>query len=286
MSVTTGSLCTLDCNPAGLGYTLGIGMGNDPTSIRAKEAFILDMDGVVYRGTRPLPGALEFVRWLQGMNKKFLFLTNSSEHTPRELSQKLARLGISVSEEHFYTSAQATAAFLASQKPGGSAFVIGEPGLVHALYQAGYTINDVNPDYVVVGETRSYNYDQLKRAVRLVLSGARLIGTNPDVTGPVEDGIVPATRALVAPIELATGVKAYFVGKPNPLMIRQAMQKLDARRQSTVIIGDRIDTDIRAGVEAGIETVLLLSGVSTESDLHKYAYRPGHVYPDLRALLP
>ncbi len=253
--------------------------------IRAKEAFILDMDGVVYHGNKPLPGAVEFVNWLMAENKKFLFLTNSSERTPRELSQKLARLGIHVSEDHFYTSALATAAFLASQKPGGTAFVIGEPGLVHALYQVGYTINDVNPDYVVVGETRSYNYEQIRRAVRLVLNGARLIGTNPDVTGPVEDGIVPATRALVAPIELATGVQAYFIGKPNPLMMRQALQRLGARRQTTVIIGDRIDTDIRAGVESGIETVLLLSGVSKEEDLHRFAYRPDHVYSDLRALL-
>ncbi len=252
-------------------------MSADLSVIRSKRAFIIDMDGVVYHGNRLLPGAAEFVDWLSAQGKDFLFLTNSSERSPAELSQKLARLGISVAPEHFYTSALATATFLAAQKPGGSAFVIGEPGLINALYDAGYTMNNVNPDYVVVGEGRGYSLEALDKAVRLVSRGARLIGTNPDLNGPSEDGIVPACGALVAPIELASGSKAYFVGKPNPLMMRHAMRKLGAKREETAIVGDRMDTDIVAGVEAEIETVLVLSGVTAAGDIERFAYRPRHV---------
>lgn len=252
-------------------------MNADLSVIRSKRAFIIDMDGVVYHGNRLLPGAAEFVDWLAAQGKDFLFLTNSSERSPAELSQKLARLGISVAPEHFYTSALATATFLAAQKPGGSAFVIGEPGLINALYDAGYTMNNVNPDYVVVGEGRGYSLEALDKAVRLVARGARLIGTNPDLNGPSEDGIVPACGALVAPIELASGSKAYFVGKPNPLMMRHAMRKLGAKREETAIVGDRMDTDIVAGVEAEIETVLVLSGVTAAGDIERFAYRPRHV---------
>jgi len=185
-------------------------------AIQQKIGFIIDMDGVLYHGNRLLPGASEFVNWLQSNAKRFLFLTNSSERTPRELAQKLERLGISVSDDHFYTSALATASFLATQSPRGSAYVIGDAGLTNALYSVGFNMNDVNPDYVVVGETRSYNYDTITKAIRLVLNGARLIGTNPDTTGPAEAGLVPATGALMLPIELATGSKAYYVGKPKP----------------------------------------------------------------------
>lgn len=246
-------------------------------TIRAKNAFIIDMDGVIYHGNRLLPGAAEFVSWLKSSEKRFLFLTNSSERSPAEISQKLERLGIEVESKHFYTSALATAAFLASQRPFGSAYVIGEPGLIHAMYEAGYTMNNVNPDYVVVGEARSYNLDTVEKAVRLVLGGARLIGTNPDLTGPAEDGLVPACGALVAPIELATGRKAYFVGKPNPLMMRHALRKLGATREETAIIGDRMDTDIIAGIESDIETVLVLSGVTRREDLNAFAYAPMHI---------
>jgi NagD protein len=253
--------------------------------LRQKNAFILDMDGVIYRGNRLLPGVPEFLAWLRAARKKFLFLTNSSARTPRELHQKMTRLGLDIAEEHFYTSALATAAFLASQKPRGSAYVIGEAGLLHALYQAGYTMDDAHPDYVVVGETHTYNYDRITRAVQLVRAGARLIGTNPDLTGPSEDGIVPATGALLAPIELATGAKAYCVGKPNPLMMRHALKCLDCRREDAVIIGDRLDTDIIAGIEAEIETVLVLSGVTSEADLPRFAYRPHHIVGNLGALL-
>jgi NagD protein len=261
----------------------------DLRTIRAKKAFIIDMDGVIYHGNSLLKGAVEFVNWLAENNKKFLFLTNSSERSPIELAQKLSRLGIMVDPEHFYTSALATAGFLASQHPGGSVYVIGEPGLIQALYDAGFTMNNVNPDFVVVGEGRGYSLEALERAVRLVTGGARLIGTNPDLSGPVEGGIVPACGALVAPIELAARAKAYFIGKPNPLMMRHGLRRLNATREETVIIGDRMDTDIVAGVESEIETVLVLSGVTTMEDIDVYPYRPKHILegifeiPDARA---
>jgi NagD protein len=242
-----------------------------------KAAFICDMDGVIYHGNRLLEGARGFVEWLQREGKRFLFLTNSSERSPVELQQKLRRLGIDVTPEHFYTSALATAGFLCGQKPGGSAYVIGEAGLTNALYACGFTMNDVNPDYVVVGDTRTYSYERLEKAVQLVRGGAKLIGTNPDLTGPSESGIIPSTGALMAPIELATGSRAYYVGKPNPLMMRHALRRLESRREDTVIVGDRMDTDILAGVEAEIETVLVLSGVSSRDDLARYAYQPHHV---------
>jgi NagD protein len=247
------------------------------SAIREKKAFIIDMDGVIYHGNKLLNGAAEFVDWLDRSNKAYLFLTNSSERSPIELAQKLGRLGIEVDPSHFYTSALATASFLASQHPGGSVYVIGEPGLIQALYDAGFTMNNVNPDYVVVGEGRGYSLEALERAVNLVIGGARLIGTNPDLSGPVEGGMVPACGALVAPIELATKVKAYFVGKPNPLMMRHGLRRLNSRREETIIIGDRMDTDIVAGVETEIETVLVLSGVTTLADLPAFPYQPRHV---------
>ncbi len=254
-------------------------------SIRGKIGFIIDMDGVIYHGSRLLPGVTDFVAWLQREGKMFLFLTNSSQSTPRELRQKMARLGMEVGEEHFYTSALATAAFLSSQRPGGSAFVIGEAGLTNALYESGFTLNDVNPDYVVVGESGGYDYGRITHAVRLVLQGARLIGTNPDLTGPAENGLVPATGALMAPIELSTGSKAYYVGKPNPLIMRHALKKLGSKPEESVIIGDRMDTDIIAGIESEIETVLVLSGVTSEADLKKFAYQPHHILPGVGAIV-
>ena len=242
-----------------------------------KRGFICDMDGVIYHGNNILPGTRKFIDWLKANDKKFLFLTNSSERSPRELSQKLKRMGLDVDESHFYTSALATASFLSQQKPGGSAFVIGEAGLIQALYEAGMTMNNVDPDYVVVGETRTYSIEKIEEAVRLVNNGAMLIGTNPDLTGPTERGIVPATGALVKPIELATGRTAYFLGKPNPLMMRHAMKILAEHREETVIIGDRMDTDIIAGIETECETILVLSGVTAESDLKKFGYKPTYV---------
>ena len=246
-------------------------------ALRAKKGFICDMDGVIYHGNNILPGVADFVKWLKDNNKAFTFLTNSSERSPKEITQKLNRIGLDVGEEHFYTSALATAHFLKSQCPGGSVYVIGEPGLVNALYDAGFTMNNVNPDYVVVGETRAYNFEMMSHATQLVLNGAMLIGTNPDTTGPTEIGLVPATKALISPIEIASGRKAYFVGKPNPLMMRIALKKLNCEREDACIIGDRMDTDIIAGIESEIDTVLVLSGVTTKKEITKYPYRPTYV---------
>lgn len=253
--------------------------------LRAKSAFICDMDGVIYHGSRLLDGVTEFVEWLQKSGKRFVFLTNSSERSPRELRQKLLRMGLDVEESHFYTSALATADFLARQHPAAGVYAIGESGLLNALYEAGLTMNDIDPEYVVVGETRSFNFEKVERAVNLIRTrGAKLIGTNPDITGPVEGGIIPACGSLVAPIELASGVKAYFVGKPNPLMMRHALKRLSAQREETAIVGDRMDTDIVAGVESEIETVLVLSGVTCPEDLTHFAYRPGYVLPGVGAI--
>ena len=207
--------------------------------LRARKGFICDMDGVIYLGSQLLPGVREFVSWLNENDKQFLFLTNSSERSPKELQQKLQRMGLDIGEEHFYTSALATAAFLKKQAPGCTAFVIGAPGLLNALYDVGVTMNDVDPDYVIVGETASYNYEVITKAVRLVLNGARLIATNSDLTGPTEFGIAPACRSLVAPIELATGRKAYFMGKPNPLMMRTGLHLLGPSERTGLLPSDR-----------------------------------------------
>ena len=249
----------------------------DLTDLRSKKNFICDMDGVIYHGNNLVPGVKEFIEWLENNDKQFLFLTNGSGRSPRELAQKLERMGLHIGQEHFYTSAQATASFLQSQCPGGSAYVIGEPGLTYALYEAGFSMNDVNPDYVVFGGPKSINYEQIEKASRLVMNGAKLIGTNSDLTDPSEHGIIPACRALIAPIELTTGRKAYYVGKPNPLMMRHALKQLDCHRADAALIGDRMDTDIIAGIETGVDTVLVLSGVTTMEDLDKFPYRPKYI---------
>lgn len=254
--------------------------------LRQKKGFLCDMDGVIYHGNQLLPGVHDFVNWLQQEEKNFLFLTNSSERSPRELRQKLQRMGMDVDETHFYTSALATAKFLASQNPGCSAYVIGAPGLFNALYDAGITINDVNPDYVVVGETSNYNYESILKAVYLVQHGARLIGTNTDLTGPSERGIIPACRALISPIELTTGRSAYFVGKPNPLMMRTGLQLLGCHSHESVMVGDRMDTDIVAGVETGLTTVLVLSGVTAREDLSSFPYRPHYILEGVGNICP
>ena len=247
------------------------------TELRNKKAFICDMDGVIYHGNRIIPGVREFMEWIEKEGKDFLFLTNSSERSPRELAQKLGRMGLSVGEEHFYTSALATASFLAGQCPGGSVYVIGEPGLTYALYEAGFSMNDINPDYVVFGETRSLNYEKIEKAVKLVFNGAKLIGTNSDLTAPAENGIIPACRALISSIEMTTGKSAYFVGKPNPLMMRHALKKLGCHRVDAAIIGDRMDTDIVAGIESELDTVLVLSGVSNIDTINHFPYRPKYI---------
>ena len=245
--------------------------------LKRKKGFICDMDGVIYHGNRLLPGVKEFVDWLYAEKKHFLFLTNSSERSPKELQQKLGRMGLEVDESHFYTSAQATARFIRSQAPGCSAYVVGGAGLIMALHDEGITMNDVDPDYVIIGEGNTYNYENILKAVRLVMRGAKLIGTNSDLTGPSEDGIVPACRAMISPIELATGKTAYFIGKPNPLMMRTGLRILGVHSEEAVMIGDRMDTDVVAGIETGLDTVLVLSGVTDPDEIKRFPYRPKHI---------
>ena len=253
--------------------------------ILKKDGFICDMDGVIYHGNKILPGVHEFISWLLENDKKFIFLTHSPEKTPHELSMKLERMGLQVTADHFYTSAMATAAFLSSQKPGCTAYVIGEAALTKALYDEDINMNDVNPDYVVVGETRSYNFEKIEKAIELVNKGAKLIGANPDITGPTERGIMPATGSLIAPIEIATGKKAYFVGKPNPLMLRHGLRRLKCHSADIVFIGDRMDTDIIAGIESNVDTVLVLSGVTSREDIDKFPYRPKYILDGVGDLL-
>ena len=253
----------------------------DIEEIRKKKAFICDMDGVVYHGNEIIPGVKEFIAWVKKHKKKFLFLTNNSGKSPKELETKLSRMGLDVDESHFYTSAQATARFLSLQSPGCSAFVVGEPYLYNALYSAGITINDYDPDYVVIGETYNYNLDAMCKAMRLVEKGARLIGTNSDLTYPNEEGNVPACRALVSPLELTTGVQAYYVGKPNPLMMRTALHMMNVHSADAVMIGDRMDTDIIAGIESGLASVLVLTGVSDLENIKKFPYRPRYILDKL-----
>lgn len=245
--------------------------------ILAKQGFICDMDGVIYHGNKILDGVAEFVNWMLSNDKKFVFLTNSPEKTPHELSMKLERMGLSVTPDHFYTSAMATAEFLHTQAPGCTAYVIGEAALSKSLYDHKIYMNDVNPDYVVVGETRTYSFEKIEKAIALVNKGAKLIGTNPDTTGPTEHGVMPATGSLMAPIEIATGKKAYFVGKPNPLMLRHGLRILGCHSEDIAFIGDRMDTDIIAGIESNVDTVLVLSGVTARTDIDKFPYRPKYI---------
>ena len=242
--------------------------------LRAKKGFIIDMDGVIYHGNRLLPGAKEFVEWLYREEKEFLFLTNSSRYTPKELQKKLEWMGLDVDQSHFYTSALATAAFISTQTLEATAYAVGEHGLQNALYDAGITVNEIHPDYVIIGEADNYCYDHIVKATKFVNDGARLIGTNYDLTGPVEGGIVPACRALMAPIELATGKQAYYVGKPNALMMRTGLRILGVHSEDAAIIGDRMDTDIVAGIESGLDTVLVLSGVTAPGMIEEFPYRP------------
>ena len=243
------------------------------------------MDGVIYHGSKILPGVADFVNWMIESDKKFVFLTNSPERTPHELSMKLERMGLQVSAEHFYTSAMATAQFLSEQKPGCTAYVIGEPSLTKAMYDKKIYMNDVNPDYVVLGETRTYNFEKIEKAIELVRGGAKLIGTNPDTVGVTEKGIMPASGALIAPIEIATGKKAYFVGKPNPLMLRHGLKLIGCHSSDIAFIGDRMDTDIIAGIESNVDTVLVLSGVTAKDDIQNFPYRPKYVIDGVGDLL-
>ena len=240
--------------------------------------YICDMDGVLVRGSQVIPGANAFTQRLQQAGSRFLVLTNNSLYTQRDLHVRLKRIGLEVPQESIYTSAVATAQFLAAQHPGGSAYVVGEAGLTTALHEAGFVITDQRPDYVVLGETLSYSFERITQAMRLVAAGARFIATNPDVSGPGEGGLVPATGSVAALISAATGVQPYYIGKPNPLIMRTALRTIEAHSEDSVMVGDRMDTDIIIGTESGLDTILVLTGVTRREDIARYPYRPTHVY--------
>jgi NagD protein len=248
-------------------------------------SWLIDMDGVLVREEQPIPGADRFLQRLREETAAFLVLTNNSIYTPRDLAARLRRNGLDVPEESIWTSALATANLLQSQRPAGTAFVIGEAGLTTALHEAGYTLTDSDPDYVVLGETRTYSFVRITHAIRLVLGGARFIATNPDPTGPAPEGPLPATGSVAALISRATGITPYFVGKPNPLMMRYALNAIGAHSESTGMIGDRMDTDVLAGLEAGMYTVLVLTGLTTREEVERYPYRPSQVVESLEDLV-
>jgi NagD protein len=242
----------------------------------ARQHFLLDMDGVLVLGRTAVPGAQEFLRRLDAAGRRYLVLTNNPLYTPADLSHRLSRMGLEVAPEKIFTSAMATARFLDSQRPGGSAFVVGESGLTTALHGVGYVITDFDPDYVVLGEGR-FDTEAITAAVRHVAAGASFVVTNPDVAGVAEDGIVPAAGAVAALIRTATGIEPYVVGKPNPYMMRSALNHLDVHSEDTIMVGDNLHTDIKGGMEAGLETVLVLSGVTSDADVPRSPYRPNRV---------
>ena len=257
-----------------------------PLTPQMATTFLMDMDGVLVRGTQLIPGADEFIGRLRERGKPFLILTNNSLYTARDLQVRLERMGLNVETNELFTSALATAQFLSTQHPGGSAYVIGEAGLTTALHDAGYVLSDVSPEYVVLGETLSYSFQRLSHAIRLISDGARFIATNPDVIGPTEVGMVPATGAVAALISAATGVKPYYVGKPNPLMMRAALRQLGGHSESSIMIGDRMDTDIIAGTEAGMATILVLTGVTSRDQINRFPYRPSHIAESVAEIEP
>jgi NagD protein len=244
---------------------------------RVISSYLIDMDGVLVHEDQPIQGADRFIKALEDKDLAYLVITNNSIYTQRDLSARLARAGIRIPPERLWTSALATAQFLDEQRPGATAHVVGEAGLTTALHDVGYVLSDVDPDYVVLGETRTYSFEAITRAIRLIRGGARFIATNPDPVGPSIAGPLPATGAVAALISRATNREPYFVGKPNPLMMRSALRSIDAHSESTAMIGDRMDTDVVAGLEAGLETILVLSGVSDRDDANHYPYRPTRV---------
>lgn len=239
--------------------------------------FLIDMDGVLVRGSVLIPGADTFIEHLKSKGIAYLVLTNNPLRTPGDLAHRLQNIGLDIPAERIFTSAMATARFLQKQRPQGTAFVIGESGLTEAIHNVGYVLTDINPDYVVLGETEVYNFEVLTKAVRLVAAGARFIATNPDTSGPGEHGVVPACGATAALIQAATGKAPFFVGKPNPYMMRAALNYLDVHSEETVMIGDNMKTDIIAGIESGMETVLVLSGITPVAEVENYPYRPAHI---------
>lgn len=252
---------------------------------RPIDCWLTDMDGVLVHENKALPGAAELINHWRDNDQRFLVLTNNSIYTPRDLSARLERSGIDVPEEQLWTSALATAAFLKDQMPRGSAFVIGEAGLTTAMHEAGYVMTETAPDFVVLGETRTYSFEAITQAIRLINAGARFIATNPDVTGPSAEGVLPATGAVAALITAATRREPYYVGKPNPMMFRSAMNKLGAHSERTGMIGDRMDTDVVAGIEAGLHTVLVLSGIAQRGDIDSYPFRPHQIVDSVADLL-
>ncbi len=252
----------------------------------SERSYLIDMDGVLVSGTRLIPGADQLLARLAERGSEYLVLTNNPMYTPGDLAHRLRLVGLEVPARRIYTSAMATARFLQSQRPRGTAFVIGESGLTEAIHAADYVITDNAPDYVVLGETRTYNLEIITRAIRLVAQGAHFVSTNPDPVGPTEAGIVPATGAMAALIERATGISPFVCGKPNPLMMRTALNYLGLHSESAVMVGDNMGTDIIAGIEAGMETVLVLSGVTSREDVARYAYQPTHIVDSVMDITP
>jgi 5'-nucleotidase len=245
----------------------------------------MDMDGVLIHEQTVVPGADRFIERLRALERRFLVLTNNSMYTPRDLAARLTAIGLDVPEERIWTSAMATANFLDGQRPEGSAFVVGEAGLTTALHAIGYTLTDRAPDYVVLGETRTYSFERIARAIRLIAAGARFIATNPDPIGPTPDGPLPATGSVAALISRATGVEPYFVGKPNPLMMRSALNAIDAHSETSAMVGDRMDTDVVSGLEAGMHTVLVLTGITSRADAERFPYRPSRIVDSIADLV-
>ena len=252
---------------------------------RVISSWLMDMDGVLVREQNAIPGAQEFLARLRELGLPFLVLTNNSMYTRRDLAARLGRTGIDVPEESIWTSALATAQFLEDQRPGGTAFVVGESGLTTALHEVGYTMSERDPDYVVLGETRTYSFERITEAIRLVAAGSRFIATNPDNVGPTPDGPLPATGSVAALISRATGVEPYYVGKPNPLMMRSALNAIEAHSETTAMIGDRMDTDVVSGLEAGLETILVMTGVTTPGEAERYSYRPSRIVESVAELI-
>ncbi|WP_328992166.1 HAD-IIA family hydrolase [Kribbella sp. NBC_01245] len=256
------------------------------TEVKPIESWLTDMDGVLVHEERAIPGAGEFIAKLQASGRKFLVLTNNSIFTPRDLHARLLAGGIDVPEHAIWTSALATAQFLNDQRAGGTAYVIGEAGLTTALHEVGYVLTERDPDYVVLGETRTYSFEAITRAIRLIADGARFIATNPDPTGPSAEGPLPATGSVAALITRATGVAPYFVGKPNPLMMRSALNQIEAHSETTVMIGDRMDTDVISGLEAGLRTILVLTGSTGSHEVDRFPYRPTRIVDSIADVVP
>ncbi|MBU2665923.1 HAD-IIA family hydrolase [Actinoplanes bogorensis] len=252
---------------------------------KAIESWLTDMDGVLVHEGVPVPGAPEFVNRMKKSGKPFLILTNNSIYTPRDLQARLNRMGFDVPEQAIWTAALATAQFLADQRPGGTAYVIGEAGLTTAMHAAGYILTEFDPDYVVLGETRTYSFEAITKAIRLIDGGAKFICTNPDATGPSNEGALPAAGSVAAMISKATGVEPYFVGKPNPMMMRSALNTIEAHSETTAMIGDRMDTDVLCGLEAGLHTILVMTGISTREEADRYPYRPSRIINSVADLI-